>query len=634
MTYYRDRKEYRDYYEEQQLVRRMRAVWVAFAAVFVLYAGHFWYLQVVRSGEYIELAENNRLRYVAVQPLRGMIYDRHGRLMVKNRVSFNVLLNRDKLGHDDVLLASLSRDLEMEAAVLRERWRAHLKRPPFEPVILKEDVDLAEVAFLEARREDFPEVSIGVEPKRQYPFGTAAAHLLGYLGEVSEGDLERGEASSDAGLGDLIGKAGAERAYDALLRGRKGLRPVMVNSRGRLIRELDLESPPEPGENLTLTVDLDLQRELAAAYGDNVGAAVFLDARTSEVLALESRPAYDPNDFATHFSAERWEALMGDRQHPLQNRAVQSKYSPGSTFKVVVAIAALEEKTITPQTAYFCPGYVVLYRRTFKCHKQGGHGRVDLHRALQHSCNVYFYQVGKEVGIEKIADYARRLGYGPRTGIDLPHEEDGLMPDPEWKQRVTGQPWYPGETVSVAIGQGAVLITPVQMARLMQRIATGVEPPAPYVRLADAPEGTSAGEPVRVRPESLRLVRAALRDVVNDWGTGGRARLADVEVCGKTGTVQVVAASAGIDSAKLAKEVRDHSWFAGWAPCAEPQVAFAVFVEHGGHGGDSAAPIAKRVLEVYFNKRKAQKELQAMGMPGGGGARGVQVAQGQRPPAP
>lgn len=617
MVDYRDRKEYRDYYEEQQLVRRMRVVWLVFAAAFVIYAGHFWYLQIVRSGDYQELAENNRIRYVAVQPLRGMIYDRHGRLMVKNRVSFNVLLNRDKVAQGELMLTTLARDLGVDAAVLRERWRAHLKRPPFMPVILKEDVDLAEVAFLESRREDFSEVTIDVEPKREYPLGRVAAHLLGYLGEVSESELERGEAS-DAGLGDLIGKAGAERAYDALLRGRKGRRPVMVNSRGRLIRELEMEQSPLPGEDLTLTVDLDLQRVLAEAYQNNAGAALFLDAHTSEVLALESRPAYDPNEFATHFSLERWEALMSDRQHPLQNRAVQSKYSPGSTFKVVVAVAALEEKVITPQTSFWCPGYTVLYRRRFSCHKEGGHGLMDLHRALQHSCNVYFYQVGKEVGIEKIAEYARRLGYGMRTGIELPHEEAGLMPTPEWKERVTGQPWFPGETVSVSIGQGPVQITPVQMARLMQMLATGVVPPPPHARFTDVPAGAAA--PVGVRPESLRLVRAALRDVVNNWGTGTRARLPDVEVCGKTGTVQVVAASAGVDSMKLAKEVRDHSWFAGWAPCADPQVAFAVFVEHGGHGGDSAAPIARRVLEVYFNKRKA--------------AQGVQIAQGQRPSAP
>ena len=617
MADFRDRKEYRDYYEEQQLGRRMRAVWASFAGVFVLYAGHFWYLQIVRSGEYRELAENNRIRYVAVQPLRGMIYDRHGRLMVKNRVSFNVLLNRDKVAQEEVLLTALARDLALEPAVLRDRLRAHLKRPPFEPVILKEDVDLAEVAYLEARREDFPEVAIDVEPKRQYPLGTVGAHLLGYLGEVSDHERDRNPAS-DAGTGDLIGKAGVERAYDPLLRGQKGLRPVMVNNRGRRIRELELERQPVAGEDLSLTVDLDMQSELAAAYLDNAGAAVFLDARTSDVLALESRPGFDPNEFATHFSLERWQSLMSDSRHPLQNRAVQSKYSPGSTFKLVVALAALEEKVITPQTSFWCPGYTVLYKRRFSCHKAEGHGLVDLHRALQHSCNVYFYQVGKEVGIDKIAEYARRLGYGVKTGIDLPHEEAGLMPDPEWKQRATGQPWYPGETISVAIGQGPVQITPVQMARLMQIVATGLVPPPPHLRLADAPP--AGATPVAARPESLRLIRAALRDVVNAWGTGARARIADQEVCGKTGTVQVIAASVGVDSSKLAKEVRDHSWFAGWAPCDDPRVAFAVFVEHGGHGGDSAAPIAKRVLEVYFNKLKTGEA--------------VQLAQGQRTTAP
>lgn len=621
MVDYRDRKEYRDYYEEQQLQRRMRAVWLGFAALFGVYAGHFWYLQVVRSEEYRELADNNRIRTVAHPPLRGMIYDRNGSLMVHNRVSFNVLLNRDKADLQGSPPASLSRALGLETAVFAERLRAHHRRAPYEPVILKEDVDLAEVAYLEARREEYPAFSVGVEPRRQYPLGSVAAHLLGYLGEVSEAELARGEVG-DAGLGDLIGKAGVERSYDALLRGRKGLRRVMVNSRGRLIRELDLYREPAPGEDLALAVDLGMQRALAEGFGDNAGAAVFLDARTSEVLALDSRPAFDPNEFATHFSLERWNALMNNPRHPLQNRAVQSKYSPGSTFKVVVALAALEERVITPQTSHFCPGYTFLYKRRFSCWKEGGHGLVNLHAALQHSCNVYFYLVGKEVGIDKIAEVARRLGFGVRTGIDLPHEEAGLMPTPEWKQRATGQPWFPGETISVAIGQGAVQVTPVQMARMMQMIGSGAVPPPPRVRLLDGPaalEGAPA-EPLRMRPESLRPVRAALRDVVNAWGTGARARLDGVEVCGKTGTVQVVAASAGVDSQKLPREIRDHSWFAGWAPCEQPQVAFAVFVEHGGHGGDSAAPIARSVLQAYFRRRPAPE--------------GTRLAQGQRPAAP
>ncbi|MEE9219466.1 MAG: penicillin-binding transpeptidase domain-containing protein, partial [Acidobacteriota bacterium] len=384
-----------------------------------------------------------------------------------------------------------------------------------------------------------------------------------------------------------------------------------VNSQGRLIGELDLELEPVPGSDLTLSVDLDMQRELADAYADDAGAAVFLDARTGEVLAIDSRPGYDPNQFTTHFTRERWEALTGDRQHPLQNRAVQSKYAPGSTFKVVIALAALEEKVITPKTTIYCPGYTVLYRSRFSCHKRGGHGTVNLHKALVHSCNVYFYQVGKEVGIERIARYARLLGFGTPTGIDLPHEEAGLVPDPEWKRRATGERWFPGETISVAIGQGALLVTPVQMAHMMLGLATGRVPPAPRVRFQELPApGAAELEPIPFQPEHLRSVRAALRDVVNAGGTGWRARSAMREVCGKTGTAQVVARSAGVDSSELAKEIRDHSWFAGWAPCAEPEVAFAVFVEHGGHGGHSAAPIAKQVLEIYFAKQPQPEGIQ------------------------
>ncbi|MEE9230229.1 MAG: penicillin-binding protein 2 [Acidobacteriota bacterium] len=610
MSDYRTRKDYRDYYQEIQLGRRIRIVWSAFAVVFVVYAAHFWLLQIVRSAEYRELADNNRMRSVPVQPLRGMIYDRFGRLMVENRVSFNVLLNQDQLIQEEMLLSTWARSLEMDRAVLKARLGSRGRRRAFEPILLKEDVDLAEVAYLEARPEEFDRFTIEVEAKRRYPLGTVAAHLLGYLGEVSEVELER-HAEAGVGLGDLVGKAGVERIFDTLLRGRKGLRRVLVNSRGRLIGEVGLDEEPVPGSDLTMSVNLDMQRELALAFGEEVGAAVFLDARSGEVLAIDSRPGYDPNEFSTHFSRERWVALTEDPRHPLQNRAVQSKYSPGSTFKVVLALAALQEKVITPKTTFHCAGSVVIYGRRFSCHKAGGHGRVNLHKALVKSCNVYFYQVGKELGIENIAKYARLLGLGTRTGIDLPQEEAGLVPDTAWKKRVTGERWYPGETISVAIGQGALQITPVQMAHMMLRFATGKVPSPPRVQLQEL-TGSETGEQrsMAVEKKNLELIRAGLRDAVNNGGTGWRARMPDVEVCGKTGTAQVVAKSAGVDSSKLKKSIRDHSWFAGWAPCAEPEVAFAVFVEHGGHGGESAAPIARRVLETYFNDEEAPRDVQ------------------------
>jgi penicillin-binding protein 2 len=484
--------------------------------------------------------------------------------------------------------------------------------------VVQEDVDLAQAATIESHPEKFPGIVVRVESRRAYEGGRLAAHLVGYVGEISPTQIANREFPGSRS-GDVVGKDGLERRFNGDLSGQRGARQVVVNALGREIDALEGGEIAVPGASLELALDLDLQRTLVEAFGDHRGSAVFIDPRNGEVLALASLPAFDPNLFAGRFTRREWEELARNPSHPLQNRATQSRYSAGSTFKVIVAAAALESGVITPGTMVNCPGYAMIYGRRFGCHERGGHGWVDVHEALVKSCNVFFYQVGKDVGIDRIADYARRMGLGAPTGIDLFQEDEGLVPDEAWSRRVRGTPWYPGETISVSIGQGPLLVTSVQLAALAGAVSTGEFQPLHVVRRIGGRDVTPAHPEHRldVSGSTLEVIRNGLWGVVNEAGTGRRAQLPNhpgIEVAGKTGTVQVVASSAGVDSEKLAKQIRDHGWFVGWAPYRNPTIAFAVFVEHGGHGGIEAAPIAQRVLETYFGKRQESP--------------GVQLAQG------
>jgi penicillin-binding protein 2 len=467
-------------------------------------------------------------------------------------------------------------------------------------------VNLSQIAYIESHPEAFPGVRVVLEHQRLYEGGKSAAHLIGYVGEISVRQLQSG-ALDPARSGDVVGKAGLERVYQAELAGAPGVRMATVNSTGRETDELPGGTAPQPGAELQLTVDLDLQQELVRAFGERVGSAVFLDPRTGEILALSSFPDFDPNLFAGRFTREDWERLARDEQHPLQNRATRSLYSAGSTFKLVVAAAALETGGLDPARRIYCPGFATFYKRDFRCHHRGGHGWVNLHQALIRSCNVYFYHLGKELGIESMARQARQLGLGRPTGVNL-SEESGLIPDESWSRRVRGTPWYPGETISVSIGQGPLLVTPLQQAVLIGALGSGRFVPPRLVRSINgepvAPAGP--GESLELSPRTVQILRRALRGVVNGGGTGAAARLQrhpEFVVAGKTGTVQVVQASADVESSELPQDLRDHSWFIGYAPADDPTIAFAVFVEHGGHGGVQAAPIARDVLDVYFDGR-------------------------------
>lgn len=593
---YRERWELKDYLVGRRLEHRILTIHVAYGLVLLAFVLNFWFLQGVKGEEYAMLAENNRMRRIAVSPTRGVIYDRGEQVVASTRPSLTLWMTRED-GRDlgaqlERLVPILSVPIE-ELARRLERMRG---RPLFEQVLLKEDVSLVEVAHIEARRELFPSVSTRETARRHYPEGEKIAHVIGYVAEASEDELRK---SAELLNGDIVGKSGVERSLDDRLRGGRGWQLVSVNSLGRQIGDARIETEPHHGKPVRVTLDMDMQRELYAAFGDEAGGGIFLDVRSGGVLALVSTPSFDPNLFADGFTPATWKSLIEDPRRPLHDRVIGSFYAPGSTFKVVMAVAGLETKAVDPASRVFCNGGKSYYKRRRLCWKKGGHGWVDMKRALAESCNVYFYDLGQKLGIDRIHEYGAMLGLGRKTGINLSGEESGILPSREWKLAAVREPWYPGDTISVAIGQGFLATTPVQLAGMMAAVARGTKPISP--RLIAGPAANP--EKLPVSDETLRIVRAALKQAV-DHGTGREATLGAFSVAGKTGTAQLTAGSAGVDSADLDKSVRDHAWFVGYAPAEDPTIAFAIIVEHGGHGGSTAAPIARRVLEVYFRPRQ------------------------------
>ncbi len=591
-------------YEDLRVVQaRARHVQVALSAVLLALLANFWHLQVVRGREFRELAENNRTRTVPLAAPRGPLLDRNGHTLVENQPSFNVVLTPEHSDDLDRSIALLSHVLGISEGQIRER----LARRPgrYRPVVLKSGASFADVAALQARRLEVPEAGVEVVPVRSYPLAAAAAHALGRVGEVTERQLQMRDYA-DLEPGALVGQAGLEQQYNRRLMGHDGFRRVIVNSRGIEVAEAERQRPAD-GPSLTLTLDARLQAAMDRAFVGRSGSAVALDPATGDILAMTSIPAYDPNGFATGIEATAWTRLATDPDTPLMNRVIQGQYAPGSLFKVVMATAALEEGVVSASTRFFCPGQITLYDTVFHCNRPEGHGWVDVVHALEQSCNVFFYQVGVRLEIEAIARWARRMGLGAATGVDLPHEAAGLMPSPEWKLRTQKAPWYAGETVSVAIGQGQVNVTPLQMARMAGVIASGGRLCQPHLVRAIGGVPVSIAPPVdlHLRPTTLALVRQGLWSVVNAAGTGWRARLRDVAVCGKTGSAQVVA------RARLQREggrsaatmFLPHGWFLAFAPAEAPRIALAVLVEHGGSGGEAAAPVAREILASFFESR-------------------------------
>jgi len=567
-----------------------RAIGVALAAI----ACAFWFVQVLEGSHYRELAENNRLRKIAIEAPRGTIYDRHGRALVENLPSYNLTLDRSRTRTVRSSLVFAAGVLERPVEELERILARYAGVAAYQPVLLAEGLTLAEVARFEVAELEHPEFEIAVSHRRLYRLGTHAAHVLGYLGEVRPEEIA--QPLSPYRAGDLVGRRGVERAYDRRLRGEDGERVVVVDSRGQPVREFGRELG-RPGAGLHLTLDADLQQEAERLLEGQVGAVVALDPRNGEIRALVSAPAYDPNLFARRLAVEDWQRLVSDPFHPLQNRALQSAYSPGSVFKIVLATAGLAERVVDTSWGVFCNGGAEHYGRRFHCWKAGGHGWMQLESALKYSCDVYFYALGQKLGIERIAEYARKFDLGQPTGIDLEGEKTGLVPDSEWSLRVRKQPWYPGETISVAIGQGALLTTPLQVATLVAAVANGGRLVTPHL-VADAP--VPAPRALDLPAGVLEPIRRGLWRVVNDQGTGAAARVAGIEIAGKTGTTQVVSHTAYQDSSTLPWEQRNHAWFASYAPAAAPELVVIVFIEHGGQGSRAAAPLAKLLYERFF----------------------------------
>jgi penicillin-binding protein 2 len=586
-------REHRD-----DLVGRVRFLSRMVTGMVVLIGVGFWFVQLVQGDYYRELAENNRLRKLPIKAPRGLIYDRHGRLLVENIPSYNLMLDRSHSLSLPKALAFAASVLGRPPADLTALMESYGTIPDFKPVLLAENLTLAQVARLGVAGLEFPEFEVEVQHLRLYRHREQTAHVLGYLGEATEKEIASPEGDYEPG--DLVGKKGIEQTYDKILRGRDGERAVVVDSRGKLLEEYGRRDAV-PGRNLVLTLDLDLQQEAARwlTGPEKVGAIVAMDPRNGEILAMVSSPSFNPNLFARRLQKADWEALIQDPNHPLQNRAIQNTYSPGSTFKIVMATAGLTEGTVNENTTTFCSGGGVFYGRLFRCWRAGGHGTLNARGALMHSCDVYFYTLGQKLGIERIARYSRLLGLGALTGVDIEGEKKGLVPDQAWSEAARKMPWYPGETISVSIGQGPILVTPLQMAEMTAIVANGGRKVIPHlIKNADLPEP----ERVPLDANALRIVRAGLWDVVNQPGGTAytSARVPGAEVAGKTGTVQVIAQAARTDARALPFKYRDHAWFTSFAPENDPRLVVSVFAEHGGAGSKVAGPIAQALHAKFF----------------------------------
>jgi penicillin-binding protein 2 len=571
----------------------------------------YWRVQIGQHRSYLELAERNRIRNLPVIAPRGQILDREGRVLADNFPAFSVLLMRESSGTlAPARVEGIARGLQLDPVELKRLVERSASLPRFQPVLLKQSATLEDISFVESHRIEYPELDLIQVQQRLYPKLGIAAAMLGQVGEVTEEMIAK--PGSRYRPGDVVGKSGIEAQYNQILSGRDGLRRVVVNSRGEEVGSLK-SIYALPGYDLRLTIDLDLQMAAEASLGAQAGAVVALDPRNGEVLAMVSHPSYDPNDFARRVDRDQWRRLTSDPLNPLMNKAIQAQLAPGSVFKVITATAALETGVIKPDYTLNCPGAVTIYGHTFHdwvWEKHRGHGSVDLHRAFIVSCDVYFYTLGKLLGIEKIDYFANGLGLGRRTGIDLPAEAPGLVPSPAWVKRVFKRKWWAGETISVAIGQGAVVVTPVQLAYAIGGIVSGgvFRPPHLAFRnqlLAlglDPPGDTERTFPLS--ETTLEAVTKGMWGVVNEGGTGASARCPGLDIAGKTGTAQVV--SVGLQHSGQKGEYKNNAWFVGYAPFNHPEIVVAALVMQGEHSS-VAAPIARDVIKAYFDKKLAHR---------------------------
>jgi penicillin-binding protein 2 len=614
---------YRD--DQKFLSFRINALLWGIIAVFVFLAGSFWFVQGVQAERYRNLSDANALRPVQMPAKRGLIYDRTGqKILADNQPAYRLTLDRVVMkplvkgdpSHRAKLFTFMAEVLGTTVDDIAARYDKEGKLViKTQPITMADDLTLPQVASIQAQGLTFPELNVEPVQRRNYPYGTMAAHVLGFIGEVSERDLAQ---HRELRQGDLIGKRGVEMMYDEYLRGHDGTQFWEYDSHGRRLAEVhSARQDPLAGNNVDLTIDFDLQRRAEQYFVENefVGAAIALDPRNGEVLAMVSSPAFNPNVYSKRFPPDVWKLIASNPFKIELNRAIQGLYSPGSVFKTVMAMAGLSDGAIGPGTTFTCGGSGVFFGRRFRCWKKEGHGTLAVANGIKVSCDIFFYNTGARLGIDKIADYAKKLTFGEVSKIDLDGEKAGLVPSTKWAGEKQHRKWYPSETISVSVGQGPLIVTPLQVANMMSAIANGGTVYRPHVvRMIERTKPDGTVERLQVASEvlhkvqlsrvALETVKLGLWKVVNeDGGTGANARVTGLDISGKTGTVQVIAQHGWIKAQAMPFKDRDHAWFASYAPKDNPQMVVVVFVEHGGHGGTDAAPLARVLFESRFREQ-------------------------------
>lgn len=604
---------------EDGLFQRQYLILVGFLVfMLLLYVLRLWQLQILHGARYRYLSEHNRIRLEEIPAPRGIIFDRHGIPLVENRPAYHLMLIREDARDLDDTLERVSKICGKPVDELQRIVEGKQDVRGFVPIRLMSDIDRDCLARLEARRLRLPGVFVRVEPKREYKLNGSAAHIIGYLSEISEEQLKQPQYRHYS-AGEAVGKIGVEKILESYLHGKSGGRQVEVDAVGRRIRLLD-ETLPIPGRNIWLTIDAGLQRKVESFLQGHIGAIVALDPKSGSVLAMASSPTFDQEQFVRGLSREDWSTLSRDPSHPLLNRAIDATYPPGSTYKPLVLLAGLQEGVIGAGTSLYCPGFYRLGKRRYRCWREWGHGHLGPHEAIVQSCDVFFYQLGLKLGVDRIAKYAKMFGLGARTGIELRPELAGLVPTSQWKKRAKGVAWQKGETLSIAIGQGFDLVTPLQMALAYAAIANGGTLWQPY--LVGRVEGNRPQEvrevngrvrrKIPIDPQYFKLVQDALAGVVaEERGTAKRIRMNSVHIAGKTGTAQVVRMPDNVSRKLLAKitqdQEKDHAWFVAYAPAEDPTIVVSVLVEHGGHGSSTAAPLAQKVIAAYLGEDPVER---------------------------
>ena len=618
-----------DGYEPGQFRSKFKLFFIIVSIALALVVMRLWYLQVIKGDELRQRSENNSVRLRKIKPMRGLIMDTERRVLVDNQPSFDLVFIPNRTKESNKVFERIKTLYTARSLTPPSFNFLTGKMKPLVPVIFERNISLEKLAVVETHALELPGVVAEVTPVRQYLNGEMTAQVIGFTGEVNREELDR-DNTDRLTPGDIIGKFGIEKFLDPHLRGKSGAEQVEVNVAGKAVRSLG-RIPSEPGDNVVLTIDATLQETAWKAIGNRSGAAAVLDPRNGAVLALVSSPSFDPNLFNGGISSDDWEMLANDPRHPMENRSISGQYPPGSTYKPVLAAAALEEGLITPETSFYCNGTFDMGNRMFRCWQAKGHGNVSLHRAIVESCDVYFYNLGKLLGVDKIAASARAFGLGSPLGIDLTREKGGLIPTKQWKLSRLREPWQPGETISIAIGQGFNLVTPLQLANVYATLGNGGTLYRPRLikqletsdrRVVKVYEPEKMGA-LPFSPKTVQLINQALWGVVNErGGTGYVLKRKEADVAGKTGTAQVIGLPQDQKARKamrVSAEYRDHALFACFAPYGAPEIAVAVILEHAGHGGSAAAPVARKIIDTYFAQRKAAptRPLESAAVSGG-----------------